>query len=292
MHWLDALNKYKKDNQSCVLVVIISVDGSAPRPVGTRMLVGSGDCYDTLGGGALELEAISHARALLASDDQSNTISTRTVLLGADLSQCCGGRVTLLFDCHRKNHFRLHLFGAGHVAQEIARIALRLPLVIDIHDSRSDWLLRLRQALRTGQDSRQMGTEPLPGSSAETSLSTHILDADVYSAVQSFPAGGFYLVMTHSHETDFEVVEAILSRGDAAYCGLIASRSKAAKFRQRLTRKGFTAAELSGLTAPLGENVQTGNTPMEVAIAAMSDVLTTRQHLLKQFTGAVSERCY
>lgn len=291
MHWLDALTRYKKDNRSCVLVMITHVEGSAPRPVGTRMLVGADDSYDTLGGGALELEAISHARALLASNHHADVISTRTVTLGADLSQCCGGRVTLQFDYHGANPFQLHVFGAGHVAQEVARIALRLPLVTDIYDSRSDWLLRLRQALRTGEDSEQAGVNPLPGSSAETFLTTRLLEADVYTAVQSFPAGGFYLVMTHSHETDFDLVEAILSRGDAAYCGLIASKSKASKFRQRLKRKGFTPEELNGLTAPLGENVQTGNSPMEVAIAAMSDVLTIRQHRLEQSTIAASERC-
>jgi xanthine dehydrogenase accessory factor len=59
----------------------------------------------------------------------------------------------------------------------------------------------------------------------------------------------------------------------------IASDSKALSFKKRLQRKGFTDRELQQLTAPLGKSVETGNSPMEVAIAVCADLLTTRQRL-------------
>lgn len=282
MHWLEALNKHKRINQSCVLVMIVKVEGSAPRPEGTRMLVSAESFSDTLGGGALELEAISHARALMLNSTESCSISTRTISLGSDLSQCCGGRVTLQFDCHFANSFVLHVFGAGHVAQEIARMAERLPCVTTFHDSRKDWLVRLGQVLTHAPvQADHTGNAWVPGGIAEASITTSLLGTDIFSAVETFQPNTFYIVMTHSHEMDFELVEAVLSRGDAAYCGLIASKSKAAQFRNRLKRKRFTADEISGLTAPLGRQIQTGSSPMEVAIAAMSDVLTTRQQRLR-----------
>ena len=281
MNWLEALNRYKRINQSCVLVMITNVEGSAPRPVGTRMLVSAENYFDTLGGGALELEAISHARALLVNDTQNPAISARTLSLGGELSQCCGGRVTLQFDCHFANSFVLHVYGAGHVAQEVARIVQRLPCVTTFHDSRADWLVRLVRVLNPmAVETHDAVNYWAHGQIANASIATNQLALNAYAAVESCQPNACYIVMTHSHELDFEIVEAVLSRGDAAYCGLIASKSKATRFRNRLKRKGFTTSELCGLTAPLGQQVQTGNSPMEVAIAAISDVLTVRQRNL------------
>ncbi len=92
--------------------------------------------------------------------------------------------------------------------------------------------------------------------------------------VEQCPDRAYYLVMTHDHSLDYELVEAILTRGDCRYCGLIASSSKAKSFKSRLTRKGFTKTELSQLTAPIGQSITTGNLPMEIAVAAVADILT------------------
>jgi xanthine/CO dehydrogenase XdhC/CoxF family maturation factor len=40
-------------------------------------------------------------------------------------------------------------------------------------------------------------------------------------------------------------------------------------------------SELARLTAPLGQHFQTGNTPMEVAVAAVSDLLHLRNAAAK-----------
>ena len=283
MNWLNALSLHRKTNRACVLVMVTEVEGSAPRPVGARMLVSADEFYDTLGGGALELEAISHARALLENAGDSPLISNRTLVLGSALSQCCGGRVTLQFDLHKANDHILHVFGAGHVAQEVARIAQRLPGVTTFYDSRADWLNRLTCAL-TKNESIDMAPSvdlsvssntftTIPGNLPASAIHLKHLTNNVYAAVEACEPGASFLVMTHSHELDMEVVEAILSRQDSAYCGLIASDSKAIKFRNRLRRKGFNDKELAQLTAPIGVQRKTGNTPMEVAVAAISDVL-------------------
>ena len=267
MDWLDALTHSRANNLSCVVVMITDVTGSAPRSVGTRMVITADHTYDTIGGGALEMEGISHARALLNchehKDSANDLISTRCINLGAELSQCCGGKVSLQFDCHFANDFILHVFGAGHVAQEVVRLALRLPCITVVHDVRADWLSQVDDLLSAE-------------SSATTAVTTRLIDTGVFPYIEKLQPLAYYLVMTHSHEMDMEVVEAVLSRADAAYCGLIASRSKAAKFRNRLKRKGFNTTETERLTAPLGQGVKTGNTPMEVAVAGVGDVLTAR----------------
>lgn len=234
------------------------------------MVVTQTDVADTIGGGALEQEAIEHARSLLGGEASEASISQKTFTLGNDLTQCCGGRVTLLFDCQWSNTFTLYIFGAGHVAQEMVKIVSRLPCRVYFLDDRLEWRQRIDAQIS------QQGITP------QSSIVTDEIGNNPYAKVEGCSADAYYLIMTHSHELDFELVEAVLSRADARYCGLIASRSKAASFRSRLARKGFSDSELSRLTAPLGQWVQTGNLPMEVAIAGVSDILTIRQKCLLQ----------
>jgi len=250
--------------------MITSVAGSAPRTVGTRMVVTLDSVYGTIGGGALELEGITHARALIdcstSNGCNEELVSTRQFNLGKELSQCCGGVVSLQFDCHLANDFVLHVFGAGHVGQEVARLALRLPCIAVVHDSREEWLEKVDTIIARGTDKVD-------------TVQTQLLGTNIHAHVEALAPSAYYLVMTHSHEMDMEIVEAVLSRSDAVFCGLIASDSKAAKFRSRLKRKGFIDEEIQQLSAPLGSGICTGNTPIEVAIAGIGDVLTARERL-------------
>ena len=78
------------------LVTVLATEGSAPRGVGTRMVVDHEVSVDTIGGGALEHQAIEQARAILAHPPGSWRIQDYP--LGPLLGQCCGGRVHLLIE--------------------------------------------------------------------------------------------------------------------------------------------------------------------------------------------------
>jgi len=256
MIWLDALHANVKAGNACVLVTVGEVQGSAPRHVGSRMLVTHGTVFDTIGGGALEKQAITRGLSLLKNASATPIIESKTSVLGSELSQCCGGRVTLTYEYHPACALNIVVFGAGHVAQSVATLLRELPCRAQFYDSRRQWLDKLP-------------TEP----NSQGVIVARTIESNPFLTVEQCPDNAYFLVMTHSHELDFDLVEAILSRGDSAYCGLIASRSKAAKFTSRLSRKGFTDIELEKFTAPIGAAQQTGNLPMEVAIAAVSEVL-------------------
>jgi len=256
MKWLDALNRHLQNGNCCVVVTVSGVEGSAPREVGARMVVGLNDVADTIGGGALEHDAIAHARGLMANCDDGAQVEAKTFSLGRDLAQCCGGKVSLNFEYHPTGKFNVVVFGAGHVAQSVAQLLQELPCYATFYDSREEWLNQL----------------PIHASCAGT-IKSHLLQQNPFGVVEQCPDRAYFLVMTHSHELDFDLVEAILGRGDSRYCGLIASKSKAARFRSRLSSKGFSQTELAKLTAPIGRELKTGKLPMEVAIAAVSEML-------------------
>ncbi|MEZ5773337.1 MAG: xanthine dehydrogenase accessory protein XdhC [Hyphomicrobiaceae bacterium] len=85
-----------------VRVTVAATEGSAPREVGAAMTVSASAIAGTIGGGALELDAIAAARVLLRGDGGRDGLGfarqVRKVALGPALGQCCGGAVTLLFE--------------------------------------------------------------------------------------------------------------------------------------------------------------------------------------------------
>ena len=232
---------------SCIEIRVVETRGSAPREAGTRMWVGAAGTRGTIGGGNLEYTALKIAREMLLSGETSRE---RRLVLGDTLGQCCGGTVLLRFTktespatCEERQ-FDVVLFGAGHVGTEVARILERLPCRLIWVDPRPDQF------------------------PAETSAQVVIEDEPIF-AVDEAPPGAFYLVMTHSHALDLEIVARALQRTDARFIGLIGSETKAAKFRSRLRARGI---DPSRLVSPIGL-FKAGKHPTEIAISSVAQML-------------------
>ena len=246
---------------SCIEIRIVDTRGSAPRETGTRMWVGAAGTRGTIGGGNLEYTALKIAREMLLSGETSRE---RKFVLGDTLGQCCGGNVTLAFSRveqteEKEEQFDLLLFGAGHVGKEVARILERLPCRLTWVDSRPDQF------------------------PAQTTARV-VIDEEPIFAVDDAPPGAFYLVMTHSHALDYDIVERALRRSDARFVGMIGSETKAAKLRARLTARGVDA---SRLVSPIGL-FKAGKHPAEVAVSAVAQLLQLRHAAATPATGCLT----
>ena len=90
---LDRLRELASDGP-VARVVVAATQGSVPREVGAEMLVTAGGPEGTIGGGALEFEAIERARGAL----ENGTARFDRMPLGPSLGQCCGGSVSVLIE--------------------------------------------------------------------------------------------------------------------------------------------------------------------------------------------------
>lgn len=252
MNWIRAISGLSEANQGFVLVTVLRSRGSAPREEGAKMVVTAERTYDTVGGGNLEFQAISRARKLLEAGRR--TLLEERFVLGKDLGQCCGGTVDLLLECVPSNAFHVILFGAGHVGCSLVKILSELPCRLTWADSRPDLV-------------DQLAAQPV----APGVRPMRMDNPDLF--VEACPADACYLVMTHSHELDMQLVEGILSRADSRFLGLIGSRSKAGKFRNRLRRKQFSSEEIDRLTCPVGLPELDGKRPMEVAVSISAQLM-------------------
>ncbi|RZS80425.1 xanthine dehydrogenase accessory protein XdhC [Pigmentiphaga kullae] len=253
------------------LVRVLEVRGSAPRGTDAALLIGAEGFAGTIGGGHLEYEAIAHARSLLrqaeAGGNGAEAAQTRRFALGPSLGQCCGGSVELRFSVladaadalprlqglEARPH-ELWLYGAGHVARALVHVMLPLPFRIRWLDTREN-----------------VFPQPLPGQ-VET-VQTDDLAAEVADAAP----GVMHLVMTHSHALDFDIVRAVLARGDAAYCGLIGSATKRATFERRLRARGLAEAGIGTLVCPVGLPAIAGKLPGVIAVSVAAQLLLAAQ---------------
>jgi xanthine dehydrogenase accessory factor len=80
-------------------------------------------------------------------------------------------------------------------------------------------------------------------------------------------------VLTHSHDLDLRITEAILKRGDFGYLGLIGSKTKRARFRHRFEQRGIAVETLDRMTCPIGVPGIDGKTPEMIAIAVVAQLL-------------------
>ena len=229
-------------------ILVVETRGSAPREAGTRMWVSATETHGTIGGGNLEYTALKIAREMLLSGE---TQRERKFALGDSLGQCCGGTVTLRFTKTQQQEkepsiFDVVLFGAGHVGKEVARILERLPCRVTWIDPRPDVF------------------PPAIGANVRV-----VIEEEPAWMVDEAPAGALYLVMTHSHALDLEIVERALKRKDVAFLGLIGSETKAAKFRLRLEQRDISSERL---VCPIGL-FKAGKHPAEVAVSAVAQLL-------------------
>ena len=90
----DALAALIAAHGPVVRVVVAEAHGSAPREPGAAMTVWAEGFDGTVGGGALEWEALAEARRMLPG----GAPSIRRYPLGPALGQCCGGATTLIYE--------------------------------------------------------------------------------------------------------------------------------------------------------------------------------------------------
>ena len=87
-------------------------------------------------------EVIAQAREGLSN--RTNQVAIERFSLSADLGQCCGGAVQVMFEYFQTQTPQVVIFGAGHVCQALTTVLSELPCHVKVIDSRIEWLTPLQ----------------------------------------------------------------------------------------------------------------------------------------------------
>jgi len=241
----------EKAGRPFVMATVVESGGSTPRTAGARMLVEADRTVGTIGGGALEHHVIDQARTLL--DGRGPTTQMITVHLVRDLGMCCGGKMKVFLE-KTDPRPRLWIFGAGHVGTELATVAHVAGFDVAVVDERAEW------------------------AAAERFLDgIEVNDEDPIDFIKSTPPAetDFVVIMTHSHPVDEAVLRALADR-PLRYLGMIGSRGKWARFRNRLSARGLDAERIDRVHCPVGLDIA-ALTPGEIAIAVAAQLISVRR---------------
>ncbi|RWH78445.1 MAG: xanthine dehydrogenase accessory protein XdhC [Mesorhizobium sp.] len=289
------------------LVEVAGTKGSTPRDKGAFMLVSGAAIFGTIGGGQLEFMAIDKARQLLLSplegemaaerpegvgrgstrpkkmsstaaatppDGFAATLPSRgrdtrrtlDVPLGPEIGQCCGGRVEVSIrlvdkaleaelvaaaEAEEAQLPHVYIFGGGHVGHALASAVALLPVRVVVVETRAE-------ALDGMPDTVETCLTPMPE-----------------SMVRNAPVGAAFVVLTHDHALDFLIVAEALKRRDAAYVGMIGSKTKKATFRSWFLKSADGCeAEFARLVSPIGGETVKDKRPQVIAALAAAEIMT------------------
>jgi len=248
MNWLRVAQELHQQQIPFAIATVYDVGGSAPREVGAKIIVElNGTIHETIGGGELEKQVIEQSRKCL----KENKNGYFSYPLGAKTAQCCGGVVEVAIEIFNNFYPLLYIFGSGHVGIAITKTLKDTPLSIHIVDQRIEWL---QQANSLKENKHLLGN-------STTFLSNISLDHR-----------SFCVVLTHSHDLDFDLVNELIQQPEWKYIGLIGSESKWIRFHRKLVEAGRTEHEIARITCPIGIPIP-GKTPTEIAISFGAQIL-------------------
>ncbi len=315
-HWTQTLRSLLQQGLPVVRMAVAAVKGSAPREPGATLLYWKDEAgrlcsSGSIGGGHLEWRAMQIAAHLLDASQASP--QTERFTLGATLGQCCGGVVELFWerfdriaqlDCidipgwrwsaldgaspvsgddlgtgitaaivTRNGHryfveyladdaTPLYLYGAGHVGRALVQVLTGLPFRIHWTDSR-------------------------PGMGEGMAVPVVENDAPEDIAMQA-PDHAWHLVMTHSHDEDFRICEALVAKNRFGFLGVIGSGTKQARFRSRLLQRGYDPMAVDRMQSPIGVDGIASKLPAAIAVAVAAQLLQLREAMAVQHDAGAS----
>jgi xanthine dehydrogenase accessory factor len=269
----------------------------------------NGGFRGTIGGGTLEWRLLAEAQRALEVGRAG--FETRSIPLGPELGQCCGGRVTValeVFDADDLNWIRpLAALEARGPVETVARLADRR-MARRVVETAGDGAIRFVAA--TGELFETFGArfrplcvfgaghvgralilqgaqlpfdvtwvDPRPDAFPAAVPRDVTLSADPLAALTAAPTGAFIIVLTHSHALDLEIVDAALRAGRFAYVGLIGSATKRARFERQMRDGGLGADVIARLVCPIGLPSIRSKLPAVIAASTLADLIARDEAL-------------
>lgn len=290
------LAKCLSDNQSVVLVLVQEARGSVPRGAGAGLVVlANGDFFGTIGGGALEWEALGNAAKFARS---GQVFEQRQVPLGPNLGQCCGGHVSLTYevwaperldeaislaDAERDGSFETTKTrnDAGHVRRTIVDSGGSehfgidaVPVAIFGAGHVGKALMRslsLLPARIIWIDSR---ADMFPALVPDK-VSMHAL-SDPRTILPDLSNDTAIIILTHSHAQDLSILEAAL-KAEFSFVGVIGSKTKRARFESMLVKAGLDESLAKSFNCPIGVPGIENKDPTVIAASVSAQIFMGKQ---------------
>jgi xanthine dehydrogenase accessory factor len=246
--------KLRRDGRRGAVATIVSVRGSIPSFRTAKMLVrDDGSLVGTIGGGCVEAEVWQAAREVM-EEEKSRTLKF-------DLNQnpkydtglVCGGTLEIFVEPVLPVPV-LYLFGAGHVAFSVYKVAQSAGFDVVVVDDRESFANRDRFP-----DAREVIAE----------------DFELALARLAPNESCYIVIVTRGHRDDMRVLRWAVQT-QARYVGMIGSRRKVIAVYRELEKEGLPHRLFERVHAPIGLDIG-AVTPEEIGVAITAELIAVRR---------------
>jgi len=245
----------RREGRRGAVATIVNVRGSIPSFKTAKMLVrDDGSIVGTIGGGCVEADVWQAAREVMESE--------RPRTLKFDLNQdprydtglVCGGTLEIFVEPILPPAL-LYLFGAGHVAFNVCKVASLAGFDVIVSDDRTSYASKERFA-----DAREI----------------HAIEFDEALKKLDPNESSYIVIVTRGHRDDMRILRwAVETR--ARYVGMIGSTRKVIEIFKALQAEGLPANLFDRVYAPIGIDIG-AVTPEEIGIAITAELIAIRRH--------------
>ncbi len=247
--------KLRREGRRGALATIVNVRGSIPSFETAKMLVrDDGSITGTIGGGCVEAEVWRAAREVMEEEKPRTLTFNLNNNPKYDSGLVCGGTLEVFVE-PLLPVANLYLFGAGHVAYNLYKVARLAGFDVTVVDDREAYANRERFP-----DARDIYAE----------------DFEKVMAQLAPSESSFIVIVTRGHRDDMRVLRWAVEQ-PARYIGMIGSKRKVISIYKELEKEGIAHEKFGRVHAPVGLDIG-AITPEEIAVSIVGEMIAVRRH--------------
>ena len=242
-----------ESGEKAALATVIGATGSTPGKESAKMLIrADGSSVGSIGGGCTEADVWALAREVMETEQPLRKSFTLTPKLAEEEGLACGGIVEIFIEPIGSP--MVYLFGAGHIAKNVVKIAAMVGLNTTVVDDRPRFANR-----KAFPDASEIVVCPFE---------------EAFQQIR-FTVSSYIVIVTRGHRHDQYVLSEAI-KTPASYIGLIGSKAKISRIFRSIVDAGGDPKRLAGVTAPIGLNIGC-RTPEEIAVSIVAQLIGERR---------------
>jgi xanthine dehydrogenase accessory factor len=247
--------KLRRDGRRGAVATSVSVRGSIPSFRTAKMLVrDDGSIVGTIGGGCVEADVWQAAREVMEEEKPRTLTFNLNQNPKYDTGLVCGGTLDIFIEPVLPVPV-LYLFGAGHVAVNLYKVAHNAGFDVIVVDDRDTYANRERFP-----EAREI----------------HVEDFEQTMAKLAPNESAYVVIVTRGHRDDMRVLRWAVQT-PARYIGMIGSKRKVIAIYHELEKEGLPPELFDRVHAPVGLDIG-AVTPEEIAVAITAELIALRRH--------------
>jgi xanthine dehydrogenase accessory factor len=245
----------RREGRRGAVATITNVRGSIPSFQTAKMLVrDDGSIAGTIGGGCVEAEVWQAAREVMEEEKPRSLTFNLNNNPKYDTGLVCGGTLEIFIEPVLPPAL-LYIFGAGHVAYNLYKVATIAGFEVTVIDDRESYANQERFP-----EAREVIAD----------------DFDLVTARLHVPESAYIVIVTRGHRDDMRVLRWAVN-ANARYLGMIGSKRKTIAIYKEREKEGIPAAKFAEVHAPVGLEIG-AVTPEEIAVAIVAEMIAKRRH--------------